>query len=493
MNKPRALWGTVLVLLSAAVVYRTLGMFREISALLDAPLFTTSATAPEIMALSLPLLLSPRALSAICLVLLVVLPAINEPHVLNRLGSRMRAVLVPARAGAIGVIAGVTIWIAIVAGLASRAPWSDHWGAVPGVATLADAFAPSIPEGSVTPLGLILLAVLNVSALYLAVSLWTGLAASYLTPRTVRIGLLGVALAELAGDLWKDHFQLNSWIGIQGVLHRMPPGLSTTTVLLVLALIPVAIAAIVDARRTGHVPGRRIAGTVLIAVVAYEVASLGSALGYTHSLGDALLLDLYGDRGGTGDPGSSPKISLFLTVQSFSFAPAVILLVRMEEMIQLWPMTRVRGAGTGKWLALLTREALGLSTLIVALPVVGILLAALGQPGALHDVGRHDLLVVAYWLVIGILQCTFYALTLALLRLVTASRAIWLIGIGTLLIAPLLIPTRWAPLGLNHLIVVDSYGPPALLISALTLIVAAAAVSGITHLLLTRRTINPEV
>lgn len=490
MNSPRVLWGVGLVLLAASVVYRTLGSFREISALVDAPLFSTPATVPEVMALCLVVLLSSNALSAICLVLLVTLPAVDEPHVISRAGSRVRAMLLPARSGAFTVATGAALWVAIVAGLSSSANWSNRWGAVPGVATLADTFTPSIPEGSITPLGLILLAILNVAALYLAVSFWSGLAAGYVPRRIVRAGLLGLALIAMSSDLWQEFAAIGPWIGIQGVLRQLPPGLSTTTVFLALALLALAIAVVADARRTGHVPVRRIAATGFIVVLAYHVASLGSALDFTKSLGAGLLHELEGARAGLS---VLPNMTLFLTAQILTLAPAVILLARMEEMIQLWPMVRVRGAGTRKWLTILTWDALRWSALIASIPILGLLLAALGQPGTFEHANTHDLVTMSYWLVITILQATFLALILGLLRLLTASRTIWLVAIAVLLITPLLVPTRWVPVGLNHLIVVDTYGPTALLTSTLTLVGAIAALGVITHLLLTHRTINPEV
>lgn len=490
MNSPRALWGLGLVLLAAGVVYRTLGSFREISALVDAPVFSTSATVPEVMALCLVVLLSVNALSVICLVLLVTLPAVSEPHVISRAGSRVRAMLLPARSGAFALGTGAALWIAIVAGLSSSAKWSDQWGAVSGVATLADTFTPSIPDGSITPLGLIVLAIVNVAALYLAVSFWSGLVAGYVPRRIARAGLLGLALIAMSSDLWQEFAGFGPWIGIQGVLRQLPPGLSTTTLFLALALLALAVAVVADARRTGRVPVRRIVAIGFIVVLAYQVASLGVALDFTKSLGAGLLHELEGARAGLSQ---LPNMTLFLTVQFLTLTPAILLLTRMEEMIQLWPMVRVRGAGTRKWLTILTREALRWSVLVASLPILGLLLAALGQPGAFQDANTHDLATLSYWLVITILQATFLALVLGLLRLLTASRTIWLVAIAVLLITPLLVPTRWVPVGLNHLIMVDTYGPTALLTSALTLVGAIVALGVITHLLLTHRTINPEV
>lgn len=444
-------WAAVIALYIAGVVYQTLGIFREISSFIDAPLFESPATAPEIIAMA-AVPLSDYIVPGIALALIATLPPVGDAHVIARIGSRARAVWLPARAAAPALAGGMAIWLGVCAILASRARWVDHWVTIDGIQTLSPTTAEALPAGSISPLGSIVLALVNLSATFLAISLWAGLAATFISRRAVAICLFALVVVLYASSLWESVIPLGTWFGIEAVMRQFPPGISATAVLLAIGALPLLIGAVADIHRSGRLPARRAILAVIAALICGLTISSGRVLDVTGDLGDALLIDLHGSRLGS-DIG--PSLPALLTVQVFSLFPAVVMLVKVEEYIALWPMVHARGAGSLRWFLFLVRDSARVALAVSMLPIVALLLATLGQPRALGSVDLGDLATGAYWVLATVLQATLYATVLCTVRLASSSIPLWCAVFGVLFVAPELIAPRTVPVGLNHLLVLD--------------------------------------
>lgn len=451
MISSRPVWAAVIVVYIVGIAYQTLGIFREISSFIGAPLFESPATAPEILAMA-AVPLSDYIVPGIALAIIATLPPIGDAHVLARIGSRARAVWLPARAAAPVVAGGVTIWLGVSAILASRARWIDEWVTIDGIQTLGPTATEVLPEGSVSPLGSIVLALVNLSAAFLAISLWAGLAATFISRRAVAICLFVLAVALYASSLWESAIPLGTVFGIEAVMRQFPPGISATTVLLAVGAVPLLIGAVADVHRSGRFTSRRLLFVVTAAIICGLTISSGRILAVTGDLGDALLVDLHGSRLGT-DIG--PSLSALMTVQVFSLLPAVIMLVKVEEYIALWPMVHARGAGSLQWFLFMARDSALAALGVSLLPIIGLLLAALGQPRVLGSLDSGDLGTSAYWVVSTVLQATLYAVVLCTVRLASSSIPMWCAVFGALFVAPALITPLSVPVGLNHLLVLD--------------------------------------
>ena len=484
----RPAWAAVIVIYIAGIAYQTLGIFREISAFIDAPLFESPVTAPEILTMA-AVPLSDYIVPGIVLAIIAALPPMADAHVLARIGSRARAVWLPARAAAPVVASGVAIWLGVSAILASRARWVDEWVTIDGIQTLGPPATDVLPAGSVSPLGSMVLALVNLSAAFLAISLWAGLAATFISRRAVAICLFALVAVLYASSLWESVIPLGTWFGIEAVMRQFPPGISATAVLLVVGAVPLLIGAVADVHRSGRLPARRALLGVTAAIICGLTISSGRILEVTGDLGEALLVELHGSRLGA-DIG--PSLSALLTVQVFSLLPAVIMLVKIEEYIALWPMVHARGAGSLRWFFFLIRDSASIALAVSMLPIIALLLAALGQPHVLGSLDSSDLGANAYWVIATMLQATLYAVVLGTVRLYSPSIPLWCAVFGVLFVAPMLIAPLTVPVGLNHLLVLDGSALPGTIRNLAVLAIALVALSTATVLAVKKQLIAPE-
>lgn len=488
MTRARTAWITGAALIFIGAVYQTLGVFKDFERETAIPVLHSGATAPELFVVSEDSLFT-GAQVLLALILMVTLPAVGEAHIVTRMGSYVRAILLPLRASARPTLLGAGLWSVIVAGMVSPAVWSDSWHRVEPVSFLSDARSPTVVQ-DMSPLGMFALTVLNLAVVFCVLGLWTGLATLLLPSKYVRMGLLAFVLIGMLSSIWTDLLPIGSWVGERGVMRQFPAGLSSTAVIAAVGLVPVAVAMILDLRRTARIALRRVVALAVVLVVAYQAGHLGFAYDTSARLSDALTFTLGGYRVGLGE---NISVVGMVSIQAYALVPALLVVGRIEEQIHLWPMLRVRGGGTTRWLSTLCRGALGWSVLVTALPVAGGLVAALGRPAVFAHLDGSDLTAVAYWMVVGTLQGTLNAAILALVRLATSSAPMWVAACAVLLALPLVVGTRWVPAGLQHLILLDTYGPTALLSSVLVLCGSLAIVLTAGGALLSRRSLVPEV